>query len=390
MPARIVTVSSSLGLAYQCRLRVSEHAEVVGYNTERIPHTLASLDFPPGVSPGIRCDGSWGPHEYTVLPQLFSADSPYMAWIPVKYDSLDIPHRISTFVAKLDPSASQFRPNAAWPSRGSIDPELLTGFQDDVNTIYTSVTAAFKRVGSHTALDGIRLPLRAVERSYASLLALRVNFLTRRDVLEYVACLKRSIAELQGFLLWSADLEQWLNPTSVGKKKSYSRGVVCEDQESYNTMCRLGIPAWCFVSGLPPTSCSTLGAWEVVSYPKWSSSVLHNKALFFYPPVVKNLNEFELAARGYAPRVDVLHRDKGYRKDLGAMEELYDKLNRERYNVKATTGLSAPETSSLDPAKLSRAIIAKRLRFTGTMMYNLNFSALVDDLGQFLESCLWL
>ncbi len=69
-----------------------------------------------------------------------------------------------------------------------------------------------------------------------------------------------------------------------------------------------------------------------------SGTLLHNKALFFYPPVVDDTRTFELAARGYAPRVDKLHRDKGYRKDLGAMEAVYDKMNREKYETERCTG----------------------------------------------------
>lgn len=318
--------------AYCCRLRVSQEAEVIGDNTNFVPDTLDALDFPPRVSPGMRVDGSWGPHEYSKLPQLFCDEAPYMAWIPVQFDSLPIPHFISLFDFHSEPAPPQFIPTRAWPSRGSVAPDILDKFQADTTAIYVAVLHAFNRVQSNKAVGNIQLPLRALERTYASLLALRVNFLTCRDVLEYASCLKRSVAELQGFLLWVRDLDHWLDPLAVVQSRGYvARGVVCEDLSTYNNMRRMGLPVWCFVSGLPPnvsTATNVLAATSF-AYPGWSASVLQNKALFFYPPVVSDGRDFELAARGYKPREDTLRRDKGYRKDLGAMEDLLDKIKRE-------------------------------------------------------------
>ncbi|KAJ7125539.1 hypothetical protein C8R43DRAFT_1030446, partial [Mycena crocata] len=259
-----------------------------------------------------------------------------MAWIPLSYDGLTIPHRISTFLFNFDSTSPHFTPDRAWPSRGTVSANILAEFQSDVNAIYASTTAAFERVRSHTAMTALRLPLRAVERTYASLLALRVNFLTRRDVLEYVACLKRSVAELQGFLLWAKDLEAWIDPHAARERQDYKmRGVVCEDLAIYTTLCRLGIPAWCFVSNFPSVPRHS-GRIVTRGFPGWSSSRLHNKALFFYPPLVPDVREFELVARGYGVRIDKMHRDKGYRKDLDEMEATYEEINRKRYLAPGT------------------------------------------------------
>ncbi|KAJ7502478.1 hypothetical protein B0H11DRAFT_2223392 [Mycena galericulata] len=375
MPVRVVDAAAYKSVHYHCSLPVSHEITVVASNASHVPDTLATLDFPPRVSPGVRRDGSWGPHEYTELPQLFCSDSPYMGWIPVDAVDRPISGNVSP-VFDFDISLLSFKPNRAWPSRGTVDSLVLDAFQEQLNSIYLQVTEAITRVKSRPALSGIRLPLRAVERAYASLLALHVNFLTRRDLLEYVACLKRSIAELRGFILWADEIDCWLADSVVSTRRSYAaRGSVCEDLATYDALCRMGIPVWCFVSGLSVASHTTEQALSKASYccPPMSGTLLHNKALFFYPPVVDDTRTFELAARGYAPRVDKLHRDKGYRKDLGAMEAVYDKMNREKYETERCTGVLASSSGGLLPG-------ATDARLLGLTIYNLNFSALLHDI----------
>ncbi|KAJ7471246.1 hypothetical protein B0H11DRAFT_1919807 [Mycena galericulata] len=332
---------------------------------------------PPRVTPGVRSDGSWGPHEYTILPQLFCADSPYMAWIPASREGSAVTDDLSSSVCNFQMSTVHFRPDRAWPSRGTMEPTVLEAFQEEVNSVYCGVTKAMEFIKSNDVSPEIRLPLCAVERAYASILALRVNFLTRRDLLEYVACLKRSVAELRGFISWVHDLDYWLgNSVTPIKVTREVRGAVCEDLETYRLLHRLGIPAWCFVAGMPSGSCAMELplARDSFRYETLSGFHLHNKAIFFYPPVVNDTRMFELAARGYAPREDRLHRDKGYRKDLGAMEAVYDKINEERHAAEQRSGVRTPST---DVGTISRATIA---RVAGMTIYNLNFSALLQNI----------
>ncbi|KAJ7682424.1 hypothetical protein DFH06DRAFT_293927 [Mycena polygramma] len=327
-----VDVSSAM-LPYTCRLKISPAVIVIGCHSTIVPRTLWTMDFPPGVTPGIRDDGFWGPHEYSLLPQLFCVDSPYMAWIPLEYDGLDVLRFLSQFQFALGPASTHFKPNLAWRRRGTVDPAVLAMFQADVNVVYTEVLTGIDVVKSRPDLSHIRLPLGAVERTYASLLALRVNFLTRQDVLEYAACLKRSMAELQGFILWSRELDVWMDPSSsiFDRAGRRLRGAVCEDMLSYESLHRMGVPAWCFVTGLPPAANVVSNSFDDGVSSVWSKCAMpNNKAHYFYPPLVDDRRTFELAARGYALRRDKLRRDTGYRKDLEEMDRLYDKLNKER------------------------------------------------------------
>lgn len=221
--------------AFDCWTEAYDDVLVVGSNVRYIPSILLGME---GVCDQVapREDSFWGPHEYSRLPQRFCPDSPYMAWCPIGYMGDHLPSHISSF--RLDDLSSNpdhyFIPNRSWPSRGRFNMEIFETFQSDLNNIFYQVKQEMDAIRSDETLSHIRQPLRAVERAYSSALGLRVNFSTLYDIKQYLACLQRSVAELQGFLLWRRDEYAWASDTiTLGSNPNHCRGAVATTGSEY-------------------------------------------------------------------------------------------------------------------------------------------------------------
>lgn len=330
---------------------------VIGQNCDHVPR---SLHWSNGEDPLPlpRTDGFWGFHEYSVCPQPFDSEFPYLSWIPLSgFSSFSFAARIPTIrvSSSLTDLPTTFCRHPSSPDRGFVDRGLLQVIRDDTFALVEMVKVKIeeyeeherKRMSYHANAtlptvvprdfaplpnpypdrSSTRFPLFAMQRACAASIALGFEGLLFRDVLEYLAGLKRAIAELHGFLLWHAEKEA-VESTTIHRVHAHrSRGAIATNMDDYLTLSRLGLPVWLRITLKPPTSLSVVPHARLIAPPialsHWSeqlgsrsSSVdihrgkfVHNKGLEFYPPVVDGSTSFERAARGYAPRLDVFRRD---------------------------------------------------------------------------------
>lgn len=328
---------------------------VLGLNCSFIPRSLhwcSDVDC----TPIPRLDGFWGLLEYSRLPFPYDADYPYLAWIPLSgFGSFDFAARVSTLNVQDAPSISpaQFCRHPSWPDRGYLNRDLYTLVRQDVFQLIECVRniikeydvqdrkrRAFSKYSSASNpfpdRSNTKFPLLAMQRACAASVALGLSDLLYRDVLEYLAGLKRAISELQGFILWHREVEA-RESSSIHRLLAYrSRGVIVHSISDYCTMARLGIPVWILVKStssfsllsnkevnLTDPPCS-MGFWSAPGSTSSSADFyrgefVHNKHLDYYPPVVDSSASFERAARGYARRNDVFRKDKRTMRDILAM-----------------------------------------------------------------------
>jgi hypothetical protein len=185
-----------------------------------------------------RINGTWGPHEYSQQPQVWDAQSPYMAWIPLR------PHPDQ----KLDPTLiMQFRmqnkhfiPNSRISCLGGLDKAIKQCFDDDAISLCNIIQIAQIRAADYISTPPIEFPSVALQRLDEVLLYLTLQDIYYRDCLEAVATLQQVFAELQGFILWSHDIG-----FSGSLRRTYRlRGALVPDHCTYRTLVRLDVPVW--------------------------------------------------------------------------------------------------------------------------------------------------
>lgn len=172
-----------------------------------------------------------------------------------------------------------------------------------------------------------RFPLIAMQRASAAAVILGLSDLLYRDVLEYLAGLKRAVAELHGFILWHREAEARESKSICRVFVYRMRGAIVHSVDQYELLSRLGIPAWLVATFQGDSGLLNSKAVVLADPPVWldywsapgstsSSSdlyrgqLVHNKNLDYYPPHVDSSVSFEHAARGYAPRINVFLDDK--------------------------------------------------------------------------------
>jgi hypothetical protein len=137
--------------------------------------------------------------------------------------------------------------------------------------------------------------------------------LTYRDLVEYVAGLQHSVAELQAHTMWYDRIQYRDIPASTRSFELGLRGTVAKSITEYNTLRKLGVPVWL---ALPLFDADCLdGAKKVTPQPMrvekrtwnempvshflydaYKGKLVHNKPLEYYPPSVDDPTTYESAA----------------------------------------------------------------------------------------------
>lgn len=336
---------------------------IFGTNCSFIPRSLFWLNGEDPI-PIPRLDGFWGLHEYSMVPHPFDAEYPYMSWIPLSgYASFKFPARIRSLTVWDSPSVqpTQFCRHPSWPDRGYLNREIYQVIRDDVFELVEIVRGIVHSYEDHERKrdsfsrnstlpnpfpdrSGTRFPLLAMQRACAASVALGLQDLLYRDVLEYLAGLKRAVAELHGFIMWHNEVEARENSSIRRVHIHRIRGAIVSRYEDFEVLSRLGIPAWIVISfeSLPPLlpsqsvdladPPSRLDLWAAPGSSSSSVDIhrgkfVHNKSLVFYPPVVDPSVSFERAARGYARRIDQFRNDPRTMRALADMVVAIGELN---------------------------------------------------------------
>ena len=305
---------------------------VIGGRTDYIPEEVASSELPIP-----RMDGRWGPHEICLIPQIWDPQSPYMALCPIgTHPDMSFPPKtIMEFVMSKD----SFVEHQSFTGLGGLNKSLWNEFNEEVNKLRFRVQDIQFHMSKDANFRRIQFPTEAVSHASQIMIYLRLSDIVYRDCLEAVAALQRTCAELQGFIIWSREAYR------VRSSRSYSvRGAKVDNMQDYMHLFNLDIPVWMSVdlthcrlplaerhiSITPLRSICDDRLWHDLPVLQNTESnmqrdergilrLAHTKALFYYPPYVRETESFERAARGYAPRLDSLFWDKRTHKHINRL-----------------------------------------------------------------------
>ena len=276
---------------------------ILGANVETIP------TFPPPTPVIIGVDGLWGAHEWTVYPQPYRPEFPYLAWIPLRSSNSAVPSNVLTQSVQK----SMWRAHPDHTNFHVIDTVLLDKLTHKWTSIKAAVQKPLKIMSSDPSFSSVRRPTEAYIRAFASLSRLGKEFGAWRDFVEVFRNFQRSLLELQAFLNWWEDIragENFRPPI-----RAPTRGAIFEDTRLYENHVRWSVGAYLLVRRsafvLDPTKEVPLEPRKLCqTRPISLQPLLHSLELWYYPPLVRDTVDLEVAARGYVERLDVLNPTK--------------------------------------------------------------------------------
>ncbi|KAK7031884.1 hypothetical protein R3P38DRAFT_3313818 [Favolaschia claudopus] len=322
---------------------------VIGSNTKHVP-SLPHWDPLLDTRPIPRIDGHWGLLEYSVVPQLHKPKFPYLAWMPTgSLDRLNLNVYINKFRLQDNPAA--FVRHPSWPQRGYLETTIREKLQADVVVYICQVETLIASQESSRLSEsvGVTPPVIAMVRAHNASFCMRSPHLTYRDLLEYIAGLQQSVAELQAYILWCDQMLYAELPTTVRNSETGLRGSIAVSEADYLVLRNLGVPVWLELGSenllrvegskqvlLQRVSVET-GLWQDAGVARSLQNIrggalVHNKPLEYYPPPAAASTNFEDVARGYAARTDKYNEDRYSRADVSRMLQGSD-LSRKNHNI---------------------------------------------------------
>jgi hypothetical protein len=263
-------------------------------------------------------DGLWGEHEWTLYPQPYRHESPYLAWlrIPSKNVTTDILTRpVHKKMWQAHPSKSNIH---------SVDPRVFSELRDKLGDVKAAVLNPFHDIITDTRFSRIQPPKTAYARAFEALDRLEREFGAWRDFVEVVRGLQRNLLELLAFADWWQDMQQ--GEEFLPPLRAPTRGAIFDDEDLYINHARLSIASYLIVRNdrflLDPNKRVDLSSRDSSRMDVMSiQPLVHSLHLWYYPPHVKDIySDFEPAARGYADRLDAFTPTKGLKRTLDKRE----------------------------------------------------------------------
>ena len=287
---------------------------IIAKNTPYIPSQVSDdeLPFP-------RADGSWGPHEISLLPQAYDSEHPYLSHILVDaHDCFRLPRSVTCHRFK----DADFYRYPSLPRRGYIKGTVVNAWKDEIYSYQRCVLRLYKELQS-TSPGPYNAPTIAIGRAEDTLFVITHNIMSYRDAVEYTRGLQRFVAEIQAFLVWGNRILGRSLQEAPTTRQCF-RGAYITSSTDFKYLSSLGVPVFYLTrlspSELPPSryvritelpSLCELRTWTDINVTRHQRDVikgrlLHSKPLMFYPPHVDHSDPlaFERAARGYGPRND--------------------------------------------------------------------------------------
>jgi hypothetical protein len=147
-------------------------------------------------------DGLWGEHEWTLYPQPYHQEFPYLTW-------LRFPSRNAGSDTLTRPVHKRMW--QAHPSKSNVhlvDPGVFGEFRDKLEEVKAAMRDPFHKVITDTGFSHIQHPRIAYCRAFEALDRLDKDFEARRDFVEVVRGLQRNLLELLAFADWWHDVQQ--------------------------------------------------------------------------------------------------------------------------------------------------------------------------------------
>ena len=166
-------------------------------NAPYIPRPVSKdeLPFP-------RADGSWGPHEISLLPQMFEPEHLYLCYTIVDE------HRC--FHLRQSIVSHRFRDSDFYwypqlPHQGYIKGTVTTLWHKEVDSYRQRVLRLYEEL-QYVFPGPYKCPAIAVSRAEDTIFMLTHNIMSYRDAVEYTRGLQRFITEIHAFIVWGYSL----------------------------------------------------------------------------------------------------------------------------------------------------------------------------------------
>jgi len=146
-------------------------------------------------------DGLWGEHEWTLYPQPYRHEFPYLAWLrlPSQNDSNILTRPVHKNMWQAHPTKTNLH---------IVDPELFREFEEKLEKVKTAVMDPFHEIITNNRFVAVQHPFNAHARAFEALDRLEKEFGGWRDFVEVVRGLQRNLLELVAFADWWHDIQQ--------------------------------------------------------------------------------------------------------------------------------------------------------------------------------------
>ena len=232
-------------------------------------------------------DGLWGEHEWTLYPQPYRHDSPYLAWLrlPSKNAASNI---LTSPVHKEMWQAHPTKPNIH-----IVDHIVFREFADKLVEVKAALMDPFRDITRDTRFSCVRPPNNAYARAFEAIDRLDKEFGAWRDFVEVARALQRSLLELSAFVDWWNDIQQ--GDEFRSPFRAPTRGVIFDDEDLYAKHACWSIAAYMIVPNnvFVVNDRSVLDRTKLVDLSPRNSSrtdvisappLLHSLPLWYYPP----------------------------------------------------------------------------------------------------------
>jgi len=300
------TMSLPRHLVYTCWASADEwHLGFVmlGANVCSIPAP------PPPFEPIVGIDGLWGAHEWTVYPQPYHHEFPYLSWIPHPRS-----HSITPDILTIPIEKTMWRAHPRKTNCHVINLELFKDLSIKWKSMKAALEEPFSAITSQALFSSVKCPMRAYSRSFKTLCRLEKDFGAWRDFVEVFRNLQRSLLKLSAFLDWWKDVRA--GNSFQSPIRAPTRGAIFRDEQLYADHTRWSVASYLLIPkstfSLDPKKEVALSPRELCSaQPMSSQPLVHSLAHWYYPPLVKDfLADLETAARGYHDRLDTFEPTK--------------------------------------------------------------------------------
>ncbi|KAF8271548.1 hypothetical protein EI94DRAFT_1698093 [Lactarius quietus] len=304
---------------------------------------VCSIPVPPPFSePVIGVDGFWGAHKWTVYPQPYRREFPYLAWIPLPQCSRSVLSVLTRPVEK-----TMWRPYPQKSDHHLINPDLFDELTMKWKSIKAALEESFNDISSEAAFSSVEWLMKAYTRAFEALGKLKKDFRAWGDFVAVFRNLQRLLLELCAF--WTGGrmftLALPFNPPFVCRL-----AVPSSKTSSLASYILIHKPTFVLdhtkeVQLSPRDLCS--------AQPLSLQPLVHSLHHWYYPLLVDNVvADLEIAARSYLKCSDLFRPTREFKRKLDKVE---NKKNEEagRRAKKARTE-SAKHTIQLNHSEIRR------------------------------------
>ncbi|KAH9962007.1 hypothetical protein BGW80DRAFT_1462982 [Lactifluus volemus] len=272
---------------------------------------------PPRTAPVVRVDGLWAEHEWTLYPQPFHPEFPYLPWIRLP------PRNPPRDILRCAVDKKMWRPHVSKTNTHLVQPEVLDDLRAKLEGAKAAVEMPFHEIRSSPCLSSVQHPRKAYARAFEVVDRLEREFDAWRDFVEVFRNAQRSLIELFAFADWWVDFKA---EESRPPFRAPTRGAIFYDEERYARHVQWSVASFLLIPSatysLDPRKRIQLSPRSLSkTEPMTLRPLLHSLPHWYYPPHVENsLAEFETAARGYADRLDSFNPTEGHKRRLEKVE----------------------------------------------------------------------